>query len=382
MSARKRYNKWWVDFGFNGRRYRTPSPDNTIAGAKAYEAHLRQRLARGEDICEKSDKAEKARQQLTFEKFAWKWVEVYVRNNNKFTEVSNKQYALRADLIPYFGKIILGEIGNLHIEEYKTLKLNAGLAPRTVNNHLSILSCCLNIAVEWNVLVKVPKIKKLKVAPPKYDFLTETESRQLLNHSTGTLREMVLVAVKTGVRIGELIALEWSDVNFQEKLLTVRQSIVRGHLGSTKSNKVREIPLTDEVCNLLSVRACESGFIFADNKNRPLKPIYCSRSLHKVCKNAGLRKIGWHCLRHTFASHLAINNVPMKAIQELLGHANIVTTMRYSHVSHATLRNAVKTLEGNSACHNMVTGLHSVPMESTSQEPFIGVSKPQTVCTV
>ena len=299
-----------------------------------------------------------------------------MKNNNKFSEVSNKQYTLSAHLIPFFGKIILGEIGNLHIEEYKACKLKAGLAQKTINNHLIVLSRCLNTALEWNVLVKVPKIKKMKVAPQKYDFLTEAESLQLLKYSNATLREMVLVALKTGVRIGELTALEWCDLNFQEKLLTVRQSIVRGRLGSTKSNKIRQIPLTDEVCNLLSVRARRSGFIFTDNNNTPLQARRCSRLLHKACRVAGLRKIGWHNLRHSFASHLAINNVPMKAIQELLGHINIVTTMRYSHVNHATLQNAVKTLEGKSLGHNMVTGLHLVPIESTAQEQFIGISKP------
>lgn len=376
MSARKRYNKWWVDFGFNGTRYRKPSPDNTAAGAKAYEAHLRQQLARGENVNENYDIAKKAcLQKQTFEEFARKWFEIDVKNNNKFSVISNKRYTLNAHLIPYFGNMSIGEIGNLHVEEYKTVKLNSGLCQKTINNHLIVLARCLNVAMEWNVLEKVPKIKRMKVAPQRYDFLTENESRQLLNDSVGTLREMILVALKTGVRLGELLAIEWCDINLQEKLLTVRQAIVYGRLGSTKSNKIRQIPLTDEVCEMLTARACSSGFIFTDNKNKPLKAYCCLRRLHKACKNAGVRKVGWHTLRHTFASHLAINNAPMKAIQELLGHSSIVTTMRYSHVNHATLQNAVKTLERKQVGHYVVTGPNLVTIENASQDQFIGVSK-------
>ncbi len=98
--------------------------------------------------------------------------------------------------------------------------------------------------------------------------------------------------------------------------------------------------------------------------SEPLKSLHALRSLKKTCENAGLRKIGWHTLRHTFASHLAVNSVPMKAVQELLGHANIVTTMRYSHVSHATLRDAVKTLDERNFGHNMVTMPIDVPQNT------------------
>lgn len=360
MSARKRNNKWWIDFRFNGQRYRKASPDNSRPGALAYEALLRQKLVRGEDVfhSDKEPEIEKDKddkKQWPFNEFAWKWFDVYVRNNNKFSEIGNKQSILNAHLVPYFGQRYLDKISNFDIEEYKAEKLKSGLSPKSINIHLTVLSRCLNTALEWNVLDKVPKIKKMQVAPQRYDFLTETESEQLLQNSDGILNEMILTALKTGVRIGELLALDWSDIDFSEKLLTVRQAFARGRLGSTKSNKIRKLPLTDEVCKILSRKAQRKGFIFAGKDNGPLKAEHCRKMLKITCEKIGLRKIGWHTLRHAFASHLASNNVPMRAIQELLGHSNIITTMRYSHISHSTLRDAVRTLEGKRFGHNMVT---------------------------
>ncbi len=271
MSVRKRNNKWWVDFRFNRHRYRKPSPENSKNGASAYEFMLRQKLAHGEDISGKPKKPHPdTKKQLTFAEFARKWFDIYVKNNNKFSVVSEKRYSLNAHLLPHFGQKLIAGISNLDIEEFKTRKLKAGLMPKTVNNHLTDLSRCLNTALEWNVIDKVPKIKKLKVAPQKYDFLTATESQQLLANSAGILHEMILLALKTGVRLGELIALEWCDVDFEEKILTVQQAIVRGRLGSTKSNKIRHIPLADTICETLAQRAKRSGFIFADKRGKPL----------------------------------------------------------------------------------------------------------------
>ncbi len=73
------------------------------------------------------------------------------------------------------------------------------------------------------------------------------------------------------------------------------------------------------------------------------------RRLTKACKEAGLRKIGWHTLRHTFASHLAMKGVPMTAVQQLMGHSNITTTMRYSHLAPSTLRAAIDMLNPKQA---------------------------------
>jgi hypothetical protein len=88
---------------------------------------------------------------------------------------------------------------------------------------------------------------------------------------------------------------------------------------------------------------------FVDSKGNPFNTDHLERHLHKLCKQAGLRNIGWHTLRHTFASQLAMKGIPLNAVQALLGHSSVVTTMRYAHLGPSTLRLAIDQLNPLSA---------------------------------
>ena len=355
MSILKRGKKYYINFRLNRRRYRRVSPDNSKAGAKAYEAQLRQSIASGKPI----NSFVEIKDQPTFEDFSQKWFETYVKTNNKYSETLNKESVLRAHLVPSFGSMRLDEISNLDIEDFKAKELKTGLANKTVNNSLIVLSRCLNSAKEWDILASVPKIKLLKVEPQKFDFLREEESQLLLDNCDGLLKDMILVALKTGLRFGELIALKDGDIDLKNNLLAVNKSISRGRMGSPKSNKIRFIPLLDEVCQTLNARIGKDGFIFSKSSNEPLGPVQCLRWLHRACREAGLREIGWHVFRHTFASNLAQNGVSVMLIKELLGHADLKTTLRYAHLIPLVTREAIETLNkksGHKAATNSVLG--------------------------
>jgi integrase len=364
MSIFKRGNKYWIGFRFNHQRHRYASPENSLAGAKVYEAIIRQKLARGESINPNPKKKEEEEIPI-FKDFSRKWFDVYVKSNNKYSEILNKKSVLRAHLVPFFGDKRIDKIKSLDIESFKAEKIKAGLCNKTVNNLLIVLSKCFKMAEEWEVITSAPKLKLLKVPPQKVNSLTEEESQLLLDNCDGWLKDMILVALKTGLRFGELIALEWSDIDFKNNVMTVKKSISRGRIGSTKSNKIRYIPLQDEISQVLAARAKKSGFVFADNKNEPLKPKFCLTWLHKACSRAGLRKIGWHSCRHGFGSHLAQKGVPILSIKDLLGHSDVQTTMRYAHLTQLATREAINTLNKNSG-PNMATihNLGSIKMLS------------------
>src|SRR5215471_8674943 len=112
MAVRKLNNSWWTDFHFDGRRYRKRSPDNTRHGALAYEMLLRQRLARGEPI----EHGRPQRRDQTLAEFAPKWLEDYVKPNNKYSEQLKKKHILLASLIPFFGDKPIGQIKAHDIE--------------------------------------------------------------------------------------------------------------------------------------------------------------------------------------------------------------------------------------------------------------------------
>ncbi|MFA5184687.1 MAG: tyrosine-type recombinase/integrase [Patescibacteria group bacterium] len=345
MSARKIKNSWWADFRFNGLRYRKRSPENSRAGAKTYEATCRSKLAKGEPIITLQ---EAPKETITFKEFSKTWLNVYVKNNNRLSEQQHKEGCLRLYLVPYFGKYPLDQIGNLDIENFKAKIMKTKLSPDSINHFLSALSTCLKTAVDLDIIKNIPRIKRLRVTPNKFDYLTEEEAEQILAQTEGQIKEMIFFCLKTGVRFGELIALDWNDIDFQEKQITIRRSIVRGIMGSTKSNKIRYIPLIGSVSDMLIKRVKSHGFVFMRNKTHFTQHYSCKK-LYQACRKAELRKIGWHKLRHTFASHLAQNGVSIQAIKELLGHSSITTTMRYSHLSPSALRAAMSVLEPSGA---------------------------------
>jgi integrase len=348
MGVRKINNNWSVDFRFNGRRYREKSPINTKAGAENYEARLKGKLFRGESV----DKKQEATKKYKFRDFAWEWYENYVKTNNKYSEVRGKKLILISHLVPFFGKLGLENISGMDVEKYKTKKSKENLSKKTINNHLTVLNTCLVTAKEWLDLEKIPKIKKLKAEPPKTGFLSKNECKLLLDHSSGIWRDMILLALKTGVRFGELRALKWEDINWETKVLSVRRSVFRGVTVSPKSNKERYIPLLNKVIETLEQRERNGDYIFADKRGRMIEENRVRRELWRTCDKAGMDRVGWHRLRHTFASHLAMEGASLKSIQELLGHADIKTTMRYAHLSPSTLKKSVELLEERSGNEN------------------------------
>jgi integrase len=344
MAVRKMKQSWWVDFTIHDARYRKRSPDNSRSGALAYEAVLRRQLAHGESI----DKPEEQlRPGVLFEKFAWKWFEDYAVPNNKFSEQRIKSYTLKSSLIPFFGKMPVGNIKTRHIEQYKARKVKDGLANKSIKNHLTVLSKCLSSAYQWLELPsKPPDIPWPKCPPPETDYLSPDECEMLLSHAAGMLREMILMALRTGMRQGELKGLQLSAIDWENRVVIVKHSYCdrEKNIGPPKNNRIRSIPLDTDLYEILYRKQRKTGYVFTSAKGQPLNHSLLARHLGKACRKAGLRRISWHVLRHTFASHLAMRGVPLNAVQTLLGHSTIVITMRYAHVAPSTLRAAIELL--------------------------------------
>lgn len=342
MSARQFRNSWWVDFRYKGNRYRKRSPDNSKAGANAYEAILRREIVeRGSlDRLTLKDKGEQL-----LKDFLPRWLSLYVDVNNKHSEQQTKRRVFKADLLPFFGKMSLNQISASDIETFKRKKLAEGQSPKTVNNSLAILRKCLVTAVDWEELEHQPRIKLLKVPPSKFKYLTPEELNRLFRVSYHEpWKAMVLVAARTGLRFSELLALEWESVNLSKRILCVRKACVMGVTGTPKNGKIRYIPLTQDVINALLALPRKGSLVFHLEK----KLINYSTGRYvitRMCELAGIQVIGWHSLRHTFASHLVSKGASLKAVQELLGHSTINMTLRYSHLNQEDLRNTIKLLE-------------------------------------
>ena len=343
MAARKMKGAWWVDFRYEGQRIRKKSPVDNKRGAEEYERKLRQQLLDGtfgkEEACNEKEMP-------TIEQFAVEFLTTYARTNNKPSEVLAKEIIFRRHLIPALGKLRLDELDARTIERYKADKLEAGLHPKTINNQLTVLRRMLAIAAEWQLLEHVPKVKWMKAPPPEFDFLDFHEAERLIKAADDEWRSMITLALKTGLRQGELLALRWDDVDLVTGRLVVRRNVVRGIIGTPKSGKQREVPLSPSaVKTLKGHRHLRGELVFCDESGAMLRPSECVWPLWRACKRAGIRGVRWHALRHTFASHLVMRGVPLKAVQELLGHATIDMTMRYAHLAPVVHREAVAHLD-------------------------------------
>lgn len=344
------------------KRIRKVASRSTRRGAEAEERELRDALVTG--AYDKKEEEELAKKEIpTLAEFSEEFMMNYAETTNKTSEVLSKRGMLRNHLIPAFGKKKLSDIGLREIARYKTTKLKNKFAKKTVNNQLVLLGRIMSIAVEWGVIEKAPKMNLLKTPKPEFDFLDFEESEQLIAAASAEWKSMILMALKTGMRLGELLAIRWEDIDLFSKCILVRRNAVYGEIGTPKSGKNREIPICDVLLDELKrIRHLKSDLVFSNNRGQLLLAHDTYEPLHWACKKAGLRKVGWHVLRHTFASHLVMKGAPVKAVQELLGHSSLEMTMRYAHLSPDTRRDAVQLLNfhGTMTAHENMENLNQL----------------------
>lgn len=364
MSVRKRkwrdkqgraHEKWMIHVKHTRpdgtiEEIRKVSPVNTRRGAEQYERELREQLLPGSRGKEQTKEAAPV-QTPEFAEFAEEFLSNYAEVNNKHSELLSKRTIFRQHLIPFFGAMRLAEIGMREIERYKAGKLKTH-AKKTVNNHLTVLRKTLTTAVDWGLLEQVPRIQWLAAPAPSFRFLDFEEADRLVAaaESEPEWQAMIVVALRTGLRLGELMALRWDDLDLVRGRMLVQRSVTRGVIGTPKSGKSRDVPLGASVVKVLQKhRHLRGPWVFCQEDGSMLTKGQIKWPLRRAQRKAGLTELGWHDLRHTFASHLAMRGVPLKAVQELLGHATIDVTMRYAHLAPSALRNAVDVLEPGTA---------------------------------
>lgn len=338
-----RTGEWWVDFRYSGRRIRRKSPVQTKTGAIAFERVLRQRLLE----LEASSISPLRESETIFSNFVERWMRDYVKPWNRPTSIQTKEGIFRNYLLPAFGPLHLRAITAERVDILIRTLVTRGLSPKTINNTTSVLRTCLTSAVRWNLLASVPDIAALKVPEYGYKFLSGDEMRRLVAAAKpGYWRTLIIFLVHTGCRFGEAAALRWEDLELEglSPRVRIERSASLGHIGPTKSGRVRDIPLTRDVVQALSSMPRTNDFVFVRPHGELPKPSSVQRYLHATCDRAGIRRISWHVLRHSFATELSARRVPLRTIQDLLGHANISMTCRYAHVAEKSMREAVEEL--------------------------------------
>ena len=306
---------------------------------------------------------------LTAGTFIERWLEDSVRGSVRQSTYQRDEYLCRKHLVPALGKKKLKTLNPADVQRFYRDKLDSGLSSATVHKLHVVLHKALKQAVRWglaprNVVddVDAPKIHKEEVRP-----LTHEHARKLLETARGDkLEAFYVVAVQSGLRQGELLALRWEDVDLEARTLQVRRTLSRNGgklaVGPTKTAKGRRtVKLTQDAMEALQghlkrqlaeidkagEKWQENGLVFCTGKGTLINPTNLRRrSLAPLLQRAGLPPMTFHQLRHTAATILLLKNVNPKVVSELLGHATIAITLdTYSHVLPNMQHSAVAAME-------------------------------------
>ncbi|MBI4063507.1 MAG: site-specific integrase [Elusimicrobia bacterium] len=226
------------------------------------------------------------------------------------------------------------------LEEYKLVRKNAGIQSSTINREIIAVKTAMKKAAEWGYLTQnvwgvrqLPEVKKRPV------FYTIEEIEKLLAHSDPFMKTIIYLGFYAGLRKGEMLALEWPDIDFEGQQVRVTP---KKHW-HPKDYDPREIPmhptLLEHLKNWKTVMEGSEKVLLWDRPSN-----YLSTWFSKLLSRTGINKGSLHTLRHSFASHLAIKGVDLYRISKLMGHSSVVTTQIYAHLLPSDMHDAVKTI--------------------------------------
>jgi integrase len=257
-------------------------------------------------------------------------------------------YWLRIHIIDFFGPMPVGKITREDVRGFASALERKGLAPKSRANALGTLHSLIEFAIDEGWMVGENPVKRvekpaLSETDPDVRFLETEEVEALLravpDDPLGRVeRVMYLTAAMTGMRQGELFALRWRDVDWSARRIRVRRNYVRGEFGTPKSKRSsRSVPLASRVATELELLSQESRWkgdddlVFAHPETgRPIDRSKLLKRFKAALRRADVRTVRFHDLRHTFGTRMAAQGMPMRVLQELMGHRDFKTTLIYA----------------------------------------------------
>ena len=278
-------------------------------------------------------------EKTTFKEMTEIWLDDYALVHKAPSTVIRDKQMLRDYIFPLVGEKYLSDLQHRDFAMMQSKLINKdNLSPKTVNNTLSLARKILEDATTWGYLTLNPAktVQRIKIPDRDYRFWSFHDRDAFLTLSKEKdheLHEIISFAIHTGLRRGEVEGLLWDCVDLDQKIITVKRNFCHKtkKLNSyTKGKNIRRVPLNSFLVELLSnkERTSNSHSVFHANFSKIV-----SRRFKPLQKQAGVTIITFHDLRHSFASHLAMSGVSMFDIQQLLGHSDVKTTMRYMHLA-------------------------------------------------
>lgn len=366
MGVRVKFHRcaWWVFVAWRGRRRSKKIGDRATAIDVARK--IRQRLVEGDLSVLGSAPAEK------FDAFSTNWLESGEKGRKAST---HRFYAfnLRLHIVPVIGPKPVATITRANCRDLLATCRQQGLKRASLMGVQRTLSAVLSQAVEDGLLPANPAFrmgKHLRLGdeqPAVIQPLTHVEAHEFLDAVTERMPEyhtFFLCALRTGMRLGELLALQWGDLDFAGRFIEVRRNLVSGRVTSTKNTNRRRVDMSLKLKEALRAHqrqakaaSMKAGrklppWVFTTPEGTPLDGDNVRhRVFYRLLESASLRHIRFHDLRHTFASLLIQNGEPLTYVKEQMGHSSIqVTVDVYGHLVPSANRAAVDKLDARPAC--------------------------------
>ena len=329
MPVFKRKNTYYIDFYHNGKRYRKRIGENK-KNAEIKLKDIEVKLYKGEYLgITEIDK-------ILFEDFTKKYLD-YAKINKEPSTYAADEKRLKANLLPYFSGKYLHQINISMIEDFKKMRAEKAIQGSTINRDLALLKHMFTIAIDTEFALSNPvkKIKFFKESDGRTRFLNQEEINSLLNQCSGMLKTIVLTAIHTGMRRGEIFNLKWQDIDIVNRDITVSR---------TKNNLVRHIPISDALFDELILLPRKSEFVFCSDNGSQLQIKDIRTEFEHALKRAKLTGVCWYTFRHTYASHLVMNGADPRTLADLLGDKTLQMVMRYAHLSPGHKREVVNKM--------------------------------------
>lgn len=329
MGLYKRNNIYWFQLTYDGRRIQESLKTTDKRQAERLYAKVMTDIIEGRYFEQNLAKT------TSYDQMVTKYLEEH--------EHSRDEHTLKK-LNAWFTGLTLFEITTRRVAEYRTARLRE-VKPATLYQELALLRRMFNVAIkEWEWLKDNP-VSRLSFSVGNKNardrWLTVEEEQWLLQCATNPqwLRPLLIMALHTGMRRGEILNVTWKDIDFTRRMFRIERS---------KNGEKRGIPMSRfllETLRQLKVRGI-SGRLFAISE-RSLRVAF-----ETAVGKAGIENFHFHDLRHTFATRLVQNGVDLYKVKELLGHKSLTMTMRYAHHYPESLRGSIEILDG---CYNSAT---------------------------
>ena len=273
---------------------------------------------------------------------------------------ANYQLKWNNHIYPVFGELAVSEITTNDIYNFIHTKQNSGLSDRYISDIIVLMKSIFKFAVKhYHIEDPLDGIIMPKKKPAEIKILDDNKN-DLKNYLLENLNSKnlgIMLAMTTGIRIGELCALQWKDIDFEKRTLTVRKTIqrIQTHSKMRKTKLImtepksetskRCIPLPESVLSLLCRFKGNDDFYICSGKEKPVEPRTMQYRFAKILKNVNLPSVHFHALRHMFASECVKLGFDIKALSELLGHSSVrITLERYVHSDFAIKQEYMKRI--------------------------------------